>query len=180
MSVMQGDCVAKVFLRRGTQILRAVGATIEARLTLAAWPPQSKDADRRPAACIIPIADHNMSQQPFAITLPPTAWSAPWAGAATPTTTLRRKASRRRSKSRPSPKAFHVSLRRSTTADGFTRRSAISAPRNSRRDLDLSTRGYSDSCRAYMWRERDGSHGRNIQMGPLALAKQTRDPVSCG
>jgi ribitol 2-dehydrogenase len=39
------------------------------------------------------IADHNMPRQPIAITLTATAWSAPWAGAATPTTTPRRKAS---------------------------------------------------------------------------------------
>jgi hypothetical protein len=68
---------------RGEWVGCAISRSIDARLTLAALTAAIKAANRHPAARIIPIVDHNRPRQPIAIILLPTAWLAPWGGAAT-------------------------------------------------------------------------------------------------
>ncbi|MER9312696.1 DDE-type integrase/transposase/recombinase, partial [Mesorhizobium australicum] len=75
----------------------AISRSIDARLTLAAL-TAAVEGRKPPSGCVHHSdrgsqGGFNMPRQPIAITLPPTAWSVPWAGAAIPTTTQRRKAS---------------------------------------------------------------------------------------
>jgi hypothetical protein len=85
----------RVALLWGTVIVVVVGlgASIDARLTLAALSAAIEGESRRLVASIIPIEDPNMLPRLTATTSPITASKGPWVGEEIRTTTPRQKAS---------------------------------------------------------------------------------------